>query len=101
MNDGDRFDIKHNLAHIEQTLGVRDLWSLPQYVKQLPPMFSFDYDTAYTILTILANAAVERPLPVLVNMAGLGELYQIDAKNVEAYFHWLCKVGILKAYVLR
>jgi len=101
MDDGARYDIKRNLARMEKLLCVRDVWDLAKYVKQAPPVFTFDYDTAYAILTILSSAAVEHPAPVIVNMKGLGELYKIDAENVEAYFYWLCKVGILKAYVER
>lgn len=98
MNKGDRFDNLMMFERMRRITGVEHVWSLKKFIKHTPPLFTFDYDVAYSILAMMATAAIHAPFPVQVNKKALSELWEIPMENIECYFDWFCRVEILRQF---
>lgn len=96
MNAGERFDNINRFNKMIERSNVKNIWPLENFVRQSPPIFSFDYDTAYGILAMVGAMAVMNTAPVQINEKAIGELYETTGDNIQEYFKWFCKIGLLK-----
>ncbi len=96
MDAGERFDNLNRFNKMIEHSNVKNIWPLEQFVIQSPPVFSFDYDTAYGILAMVGAMAVMNALPVSVDEKAVGELYETTGDNIHEYFVWFCKIGVLR-----
>lgn len=98
MNAGERFDNLNMINKMVLQTGVESIWNLTHFVKSAPPLFKFDYAVAYAILGLVGRATLAIPFPVGINKETISELYEIPLDNVEDYFVWLCRIGILRRF---
>lgn len=96
MDTGERFDNINRFNKMIEHSNVRNIWPLEQFVRQSPPLFSFDYDTAYGLLAMVGAMAVMNVGSVSINKEGIGELYETTGDNIHEYFSWFCKIGLLR-----
>lgn len=98
MDTGERFDNINVVKGLVKQTGVKVVWNLVEIVEQSSPPFDFDYVIGYSILGIVAMSSIMVPLPVQVNKTTISEMYEITMDEVEQYFTWFCKLGILRRY---
>lgn len=96
MDPGERFDNINRFNKMIERSNVKNIWPLEKFVRQSPPVFSFDYDTAYGILAMVGAMAVMHSSPVSVNEKAVSELYETTSDNIREYFVWFCKIGLLR-----
>lgn len=96
MNPGERFDNLMMFKRMRECTGVDRVWKLSTFIKHTPPLFTFDYDVAYSILGMMATAELHASRPIQVNKNALCDLWEISMENIESYFDWFCKVEILR-----
>lgn len=96
MDAGERFDNRNRFNKMIESSNVKGIWPLEKFVRQSPPVFSFDYDTAYGILAMIGAMAVMNRSAVSVNEKAIGELYETSGDNIHEYFEWFCKIGLLR-----
>lgn len=96
MDAGERFDNLNRFNKMIEHSNVRNIWPLEPFVRQSPPVFSFDYDTAYGLLAMVGAMAVMNAGPVSINKDGIAELYDTTGDNIHEYFRWFCKIGLLR-----
>ena len=96
MNPEDRaYNIQVVEGLVDQT-GVRSIWNLRQLAEQFPPSFLFDKNIAYSILGVVAMSSIMVAWPVVINKKTIHEMYMIPMDEVEGYFDWFCRLGILR-----
>ena len=96
MDTGERFDNLMMFKRMRDCTGVDQVWTLSTFIKHTPPLFTFDYDIAYSILAMMATAELHVSRAVQVNKVALSDLWEISMENIESYFDWFCKVEILR-----
>lgn len=96
MNPIERFDNLMMFKRMRECTGVERVWTLSTFIKHTPPLFTFDYEVAYSILAMMATAELHVSRPVQVNKNALSDLWEIPMENIESYFDWFCKVEILR-----
>jgi len=98
MDMGERYDNIEVVKGLVLQTGVKSVWDLLEIIEHSPPPFNFDLDIGYSVLGIVAMSSIMVPFPVQVNKKTISEMYELTMDEVEQYFTWFCKIGMLRRY---